>query len=116
MEYTDYLLIVLLVILVIYLQSGNQSDFQYDDEAIYIGKKKMKISYRNIVAIARDVTRSYSNGSTFYFCYIITAIDADNKTKYIPFFKSSLENKKWEGLKKQLTNANPHAIIDESQI
>ncbi|GAB2823229.1 hypothetical protein [Ferruginibacter profundus] len=109
-----YIFLVLLIVLVIYLQSGNQSDFQYDTEAIYIGPKKIKISYRNMVAIARDVTRYYRNGSVRYYCYIITAIDADNKTRYIPFFKNSLESEKWEGLKQQITETNPQVIIDES--
>ena len=90
------------------------SYFNFDEEAIFIGKRKIvKINYKAIKRIDRSLMSSYESDVRYINYYFYYQNEKGHEVKSC--LKMSFRDiEKWARFKKKLLNINPNTIINET--
>lgn len=109
--------LVLIIIFSFYVSEfKNSSYFDFNEEAIFIGKKKViEIKYHAINTIDRSPFGADEINGISYFTYNFYYVDEKgNEGKFSFKRASTFRNlKKWNKFKEKLLQVNPSVVINE---
>ena len=114
-----WIVIILVVIFCILLSRvEDYFYFDYTEEAILIGKKKVvKIDYKKINLIERSLFSFYESDVSYYTYHFYSTDDLGNEVKFTLRRRGSLRvHKKWQRFKNKLKKVNLTVIINENMI
>ena len=92
------------------------SYFDFDDDAIFIGKRKVvTIKYNMIRTIDRNLMVHYESDVSYIYYHFYYENDKGMEEKF-SLQRSFRDKKKWEQFKKKLIAVNPQVIINEEKL
>ena len=92
------------------------SYFDFDNEAIFIGKRKIvTIKYNMIRTIDRNLMVHYESSVSYIYYHFYYVDDKGSEVKF-SLQRSFRDKKKWEQFKTKLLYVNPQVIINEDKL